>query len=65
MSHAATKANISPIVANPRRNIAGNQTLNQRDGIHPTERGARILADNVWRVLKPIVAAREGNTARD
>ena len=45
--------------------VAGNQTLNQRDGIHPTERGARILADNVWNVLKPIVAARESNTPRD
>ena len=45
--------------------VAGNQTLNQRDGIHPTERGARILADNVWSVLEPIVAGRQGNTSRD
>jgi acyl-CoA thioesterase-1 len=32
--------------------------LNQRDGIHPTEEGAKIVADNIWAVLKPIVAAR-------
>jgi acyl-CoA thioesterase I len=34
--------------------VAGSDTLNQRDGIHPTEAGARIVADNVWTVLKPI-----------
>jgi acyl-CoA thioesterase-1 len=38
--------------------VAGSQTLNQRDGIHPTAEGARIVADHVWTVLKPIVAAR-------
>src|SRR2546425_3490359 len=31
--------------------VAGLDTLNQRDGIHPTAEGARILADNVWTVL--------------
>jgi acyl-CoA thioesterase-1 len=35
--------------------VAGRETLNQRDGIHPTAEGARIVADNVWSVLKPIV----------
>ena len=37
--------------------VAGDETLNQRDGIHPTAAGARIVADNVWAVLKPIVEA--------
>ena len=37
--------------------VAGDETLNQRDGIHPTASGARIVADNVWAVLKPIVEA--------
>jgi acyl-CoA thioesterase-1 len=45
--------------------VAGSERLNQRDGIHPTREGARILADNVWAVLKPIVAHREGQPARD
>jgi len=35
--------------------VAGSETLNQRDGIHPTAAGARIVADNVWAVLKPII----------
>ena len=34
--------------------VAGDQALNQPDGIHPTAAGARIVADNVWKVLKPI-----------
>jgi acyl-CoA thioesterase-1 len=37
--------------------VAGDETLNQRDGIHPTAAGARIVADNVWAILKPIAEA--------
>jgi acyl-CoA thioesterase-1 len=36
--------------------VAGKDTLNQRDGIHPTEEGAKIVADNIWIALKPIVS---------
>jgi acyl-CoA thioesterase-1 len=36
------------------QDVAGIPTLNQSDGIHPTAEGARIVADNVWKVLKPI-----------
>jgi acyl-CoA thioesterase-1 len=39
------------------QNVAGIERLNQRDGIHPTAEGARIVADNVWSVLKPLLAA--------
>lgn len=41
------------------QNVAGSDTLNQNDGIHPTAAGARIVADNVWRVLKPIAEQAE------
>jgi acyl-CoA thioesterase I len=37
--------------------VAGSETLNQRDGIHPTAEGAKIVADNLWTALRPIVAA--------
>jgi len=37
------------------QDVAGSQTLNQRDGIHPTAEGARIVADHVWTVLKPVL----------
>ena len=34
--------------------------LNLPDGNHPTPAGHRVLADNVWRVLEPILAQRLG-----
>ena len=34
--------------------VAGIDRLNQRDGIHPTAEGDRIIADTVWTVLEPI-----------
>ncbi|HEX3384076.1 MAG TPA: arylesterase [Mucilaginibacter sp.] len=34
-------------------NVAGIPKLNQNDGIHPTAQGAKIVANNVWLVLKP------------
>jgi len=37
--------------------VAGDEALNQKDGIHPTVAGARIVADNVWAILKPIAEA--------
>jgi acyl-CoA thioesterase-1 len=42
--------------------VAGDDTLNQRDGIHPTAAGARIVADNVWTVLKPLAETRRRPT---
>jgi len=36
--------------------VAGIPRLNQADGIHPNLSGERIVADNVWKSLKPIVA---------
>jgi acyl-CoA thioesterase-1 len=35
--------------------VAGVEGLNQRDGIHPTADGARVVADHVWTVLEPVV----------
>jgi acyl-CoA thioesterase-1 len=35
--------------------VGGVDSLNQADGIHPTPAGQRILADNVWRVLEPLL----------
>lgn len=40
--------------------VAGDPALNQGDGIHPNERGAQIVADTVWRALRPALKrARE------
>jgi acyl-CoA thioesterase-1 len=35
--------------------VAGVSRLNQNDGIHPNDAGERIVADNVWRVLQPLL----------
>jgi acyl-CoA thioesterase-1 len=35
--------------------VAGEGGLNQGDGIHPNERGTRIVADTVWAVLRPLL----------
>jgi len=35
--------------------VAGVDSLNQQDGIHPTDAGARLVANNVWRVLGPVL----------
>ena len=33
--------------------VAGDAALNQADGIHPNARGAKLVADLVWRALEP------------
>lgn len=38
--------------------VVGIDHLNQRDQIHPNAEGGRIVADTVWRVLEPVIAAR-------
>ena len=35
--------------------VAGNPALNLADGIHPNAAGQKILAENVWRVVEPVV----------
>jgi acyl-CoA thioesterase-1 len=38
--------------------VGGVPALNQPDGIHPTAEGHAILADNVWKVLAPVLSRR-------
>jgi len=35
--------------------VAGDRKLNQNDGVHPNNAGERIVADNVWKSLRPIL----------
>jgi acyl-CoA thioesterase-1 len=35
--------------------VAGVSTLNQADGIHPNAEGARMIAENVWPVLRSVL----------
>ena len=43
--------------------VAGIDSLNQDDGIHPTPRGHRLVADNVWRTLQPLLSESAGKRA--
>jgi acyl-CoA thioesterase-1 len=35
--------------------VGGRPELNQPDGVHPTQRGHAMVAENVWKVLKPLL----------
>jgi acyl-CoA thioesterase I len=35
--------------------VAGDPALNLPDGIHPNEKGQVIVAENIWKVLQPIL----------
>jgi acyl-CoA thioesterase-1 len=51
----ARKENI-PLLPFLLSGVAGIPRLNQADGVHPNLAGERIVADNLWRALKPMVA---------
>jgi acyl-CoA thioesterase-1 len=42
--------------------VAGVDSLNQGDGIHPNAAGSRRVADNVWRTLRPILDSFQKGT---
>lgn len=59
---------VYPAIANERESVTlipfvlegvgGNPELNQSDGIHPTAQGQRIIAQNVWQYLEPMLERR-------
>jgi len=49
------RANDAALVPFLLEGVAGRAELNQTDGLHPTAAGAKIMADNVWRVLAPVL----------
>lgn len=42
--------------------VAGVDSLNQADGIHPTARGQEVVAENVWRVLRGVLSSEAAGT---
>ena len=36
-------------------NVGGDPKLNQADGIHPNVEGHRIVAENVWKIMHPLL----------
>lgn len=50
------KTNHAALIPFLLQDVGGVPRLNQPDGIHPTPQGHTILADNVWRVLAPLLS---------
>ena len=44
-----------PLVPFMLNGVFGNPDLISPDGVHPNAAGAKVIADNVWAVLKPLV----------
>ncbi|MCI0659775.1 MAG: arylesterase, partial [Acidobacteria bacterium] len=38
--------------------VGGRVEFNQPDGIHPNAEGEKIMTENVWRVLEPLLENR-------
>ncbi|MDE3184308.1 MAG: arylesterase [Bacteroidota bacterium] len=49
---AMAKENHIDLVPFLLKGVGGDPKLNQRDGIHPTAEGHKIVAQNVWEILK-------------
>lgn len=47
-----SKAKLIPFLLD---GVAGNPDLNLPDGVHPNVEGHQIVADNVWKILMPIL----------
>jgi acyl-CoA thioesterase-1 len=52
---AIAKANDVPLVPFLLAGVGGHAGLNQPDGVHPTAAGQRVLAENVWKALEPVL----------
>ncbi len=49
------KRNNAALVPFPLEGVGGKPDLNQPDLIHPTAEGQKILAENVWKILRPLL----------
>lgn len=56
MYPALAKANKTALIPFLLEGVATDPALNLADGIHPNEKGHKIVAQTVWQVLKPLLA---------
>ncbi|HEU4584142.1 MAG TPA: hypothetical protein VFR95_00255, partial [Gemmatimonadaceae bacterium] len=57
------RANHAALIPFLLEGVAGVDSLNQADGIHPNRNGAQVVADNVWQVLRPVLESDSKGTA--
>jgi acyl-CoA thioesterase-1 len=55
MYRALAEKNGAALIPYLLEGVGGNPEMNQVDRIHPNAAGQRVLAENVWRVLEPIL----------
>ncbi|HSR68474.1 MAG TPA: arylesterase [Acidobacteriota bacterium] len=55
MFEELAEANGLPLIPFLLEGVAAQPNLNLTDGIHPNAEGHKILAENVWEVLKPLL----------
>lgn len=55
MYPALAKKNKAALIPFLLENVGGEQHLNLNDGIHPNVEGHKIVAQTVWKVLKPLL----------
>ncbi|MBS1788578.1 MAG: arylesterase [Acidobacteria bacterium] len=53
--HDLAKQYKTPFIPFVLEGIGGNQKFNQSDGIHPNAEGEKIMTENVWRSLQPLL----------
>lgn len=49
------KKNSAKLIPFLLEDVAGNEKLNQPDGIHPNAEGHRIVAENVYKIIEPLL----------
>ena len=55
MFPALAKQNNATLIPFLLENVGGHPDLNLKDGIHPNVEGQKIVAENVWAILKPLL----------
>jgi acyl-CoA thioesterase-1 len=58
MFGALAEKNHAALIPYLLQGVGGDPELNQPDLVHPNAAGQRVLAENVWRVLEPILRKR-------
>lgn len=54
-----SQSNGIPLIPALMENVGGKSNLMQADGLHPTVRGHKLIADTIWKTLKPILRERK------
>jgi acyl-CoA thioesterase-1 len=58
---ALAAANDAALIPFLLEGVGGVPALNLPDGIHPTPAGHKIIAQNVWQVLEPLLQSLQRN----